>query len=131
MARRSPVQLVNTLGPVLVIGAVALRLHYAALPPGAIRVEQWLILIGVVYAVPGIALRASSLTRRFAVQAVLATVNTALAGAVLGVAAPYLPDFLPFASLVFATIILNFDIGFDHEGFLAVAAIPVVGIAAL
>ena len=124
-------QLINSVGSVLVIGAVALRLHNAPLSSGAIRSEQVLILLGVVYAVPAIALRASPLTRLFWVQASLAAVNTLLAGAVLAIAAPYLPDFLPVACLVFATLILNFDIGFDHEGFFAIGAIPVVGLAGL
>src|SRR5207302_5264705 len=116
---------------VLVIGAVALRLHQAPLSGSAIRLEQLLILIGIVYAVPAIAIRASALPRYFAVQAAFASVNTILAGAVLGVAAPYLPDFLPLSCLVFATIVLNFDLGFDHRGFFAVSAVPVVGLAGL
>lgn len=126
-----PVQLVNSLGSILVIGAVALRLHFAPLTAAAIRTEQALILLGVVYAVPAIAVRASPLTRRFAVQAAMTAVNTLLAGAVLAVAAPFLPDFLPVACFVFATIILNFDLGFAHRGFFGIAAIPVAGVAAL
>jgi diguanylate cyclase (GGDEF)-like protein/PAS domain S-box-containing protein len=122
--------LINGVAAVAVIGAVALRLALANLPPAVLQEEEILIGVGILFGAVAIAIRVSRLGTSIPIQLALMVVSAILTVAVFGVAGPWLGnDLPPLAAASFATILLHFDLGFRvrHVSFVFLIAVAGLG----
>jgi len=94
-------------GAVTVIGAAAWEVLRAHMPPAVLWAEVGLFSLGAGYA--GVVILSESKLRRLGTigEVATTTVNAVLSGAILAIAAPYLPDAVPFAFSVLAIVVLS------------------------
>jgi len=124
--------LVNAIAVAAIIGAVAYRIWQARPPAGVLSEEAILIGIGVVFAAVALAVKASRFGNSLVAQLPIMVVATLLTTLVLGVAGRWLgEDLPPLAAVSFATVFLHFEVGFHSRHFGYVAAVAIVGLAAL
>ncbi len=124
--------LVNAIAVAAIIGAVAYRIWQARPPADVLSEEAILIGIGVVFAAVALAVKASPFGNSLVAQLPIMVVATLLTTLVLGVAGRWLgEDLPPLAAVSFATVFLHFEVGFHSRHFGYVAAVAIVGLAAL
>ena len=98
-------------GAATVISAAAWEILRAPIPAGVLRAEVALFSCGIIYAAVMIAFQ-ERLQRWAPISQLVATgINTLLAGAILSLAAPFVPEALPFSFAVLAITVLTSIVG--------------------